>query len=571
MAAIENLKLQVTADIAKAVAKLEDLQEELQDVAESIEAVDAVGDEGVTVRTHVDGVTDDLARIRAQLAAFEAGTHLNVDSSVDAAGGALPGPNIAGALPAPPGFTPDADRGGGDGFNFSRVFRRLKGSLSDTVESVRDVDIRMSDLHNLLATLVPLMVVFIGAIPAAITAIYGLAAAAVTAAGAMAALAGFGALGVGLEDGQFQMENLSEVVDEVRNDFIDAFAPLAERLEPLFRDAIDGLDPFFQAIANTGDALMELTDEARAFGAFIMDFVPGALTALAGLVESLSPVLADIGRAINENFNTFVRQLVFWTKQAVPVVASLVQTIINALPTIVDLGIQFAVVANAVLNVVGLLWRLLTINGLLAEGMGLLVGALLVAATAFSLLNKVIFGFVAKAMTSAIASVYRFMVALATASSQMTLFGSTALANAISSLIGFTASIFSSIAGLLGFQVAAWKAAIAAAAFWTAVTVGLALPLLGMISGMAAGFLGLSDSVDQATSSLKEFDRVSSRTSGGFNPYSGNPPDEGAAAAGVVGRNGTVINFEGNGDPDDDASTARYTSFRQGRTTGGVN
>jgi uncharacterized protein YoxC len=571
MAAIENLKLQVTADIAKAVAKLEDLQEELQDVAESIEAVDAVGDEGVSVRTSVDGVTNDLARIRAELAAFEAGTHLNIDSSVDAAGGALPGPGIAGALPPPPGYTP-GDGGRDGGFDFSRMFRRLADSIGDATESIRDVNIRMSDLHNLMATLVPLLVVFIGAIPAVVTALVGLAAAAVTAAGAMAALAGFGALGVGLEDGQFQMDNLSDVVDEVRDDFIDAFAPLAERLEPLFRDMIDAIDPFFQAIANTGDALMELTDEARAFGGFLMDFVPDALGTLAGLVEALSPVLADIGRAINENFNTFVRQLVFWTKQAVPVVASLVQTIIQALPTIVDLGIQFAIVANAVLNIIGLLWTLLTVNGLLADGMGLMVGTLLVAITAFSLLNKVVLGFVGKALVSAITSLFRFMTALATANSQMAIFGSTTLASAVSSLISFTAGIFSSIAGLFGFSVAAWQAAIAAAAFWTAVTIGLALPLLGLISGMASEFLGLSDSVDQATSSLKEFDRVSSRASGGgINPYGGGPPDEGAAAAGVVGRNGTVINFEGNGDPDDDASTARYTSFRQGRTTGGTN
>jgi hypothetical protein len=543
MASIENLKLQVTADIAKAVAKLEDLQEELQDVAESIEAVDAVGDEGVTVRTNVDGVSNDLARIRAQLAAFEAGTHLDIDSSVDATGGALPGPNIAGALPAPPDHVPGGGGGRDGGFNFSRVFRRLKGSLSDTVESIRDVDIRMSDLHNLLATLVPLMVVFIGALPAVITAIYGLAAAAVTAAGAMAALAGFGALGVGLEDGQFQMENLSEVVDEVRNDFIDAFAPLAERLEPLFRDAIDALDPFFQSIANTGDALMELTDEARAFGAFIMDFVPGALTALAGLVEALSPILADIGQAINENFGTFVQQLVFWTKQAVPVVASLVQTIIKALPTIIDLGIQFAIIANAVLNVVGLLWQLLTLNGMLAEGMGLLIGAILVAITAFSLLNKVMVGFVGTAIKSAIVSLYQFIGSLIS--------GSAAAGT-------FSASVFSATGAL--------------AAFMTLATLGAATVLVGMALSAASGFLGLADSVDQATSSLREFDRVSSRASGGgVNPYSGDPPDEGSAAAGVVGRNGTVINFEGNGDPDDDASTARYTSFRQGRTTGGTN
>ena len=622
MAAIENLELQVTADISRALAKLEDLQEELQDVAEAIEAVDAQGADGIDVRTDVDSIDDDLARMQGRIEAFEAANKINIDTDVDRTGApALPPPDydfgantrmaenvipdefaaMAQADPdfggfnvgTGPGATGAFDNlgeqiaqaasagagvaGGLDMSRRSRITKKLTKNLSKMSERLRDgwqqlnnFNIRMSDIHNMLAALIPLLFVFIGSIPAVITAVLGLAAAAVTAAAALAAIAGFGAMGVALEGGQMDMENLTEVWDDIKESFIEAFAPLAEQLEPLFRDAVDGLGRFFQAIANQGDALMELTDEARAFGGFLMDFVPGALRTLAGLVEGLEPILSNIGQAINNNFSSFVRQLVYWTEQAVPVVADLVQTFISALPTIIQISIQFADVANEVLKVIGAFWRLITLNGLLSDEMGYLIAGLLVAATAFALLSKTVMQFALKSMWSAILSLNKFILGLWRANTAVTVFGSTTLGSAISGLIGFTASLISSIAGLLGFEISAWKAAIAAAAFWTAVTIGLALPLLGMISGMAAGFLGLSGSIDEATSSLKEFDRVAGRTEGGFNPYGGDPPSSGAGAATSGGGN-TTINIESNGDANEDASNARYVSFRQGRTTGGGN
>lgn len=607
--ALENLELEVTANIAKAVAKLEDLQEELQNVAEKIEAVDQIGTEGISIRTTVDGIEDDLAILKTRKEAFEAANKIELDSEVDTnfadletllMGGTsgdrslndlfdvsgrdtaispstapteiIDSTRVFSADPDMPSPQDILDRHGDDDTtqNLRKKFKRLGDQATKLRKRMQGFNLRMSDVHNLFASLIPVLFVFVGAVPAVITAVYGLAAAAGTAAAALLAIGGFGALGVALEDGQFNMDNLTEVFDEVREGFIDAFAPLAERLEPLFDDAVDGLVILFEQVAQSGDALMELTDEARAFGGFVMDFLPGALRALAGLVEGLSPLLADIGQAINDNFNSFVRQLVYWTDQAVPVVASLIQTIVAALPTIISMGIQFAAVANEILGLIGLLWQVITVNGALAGGMGYLISTLLLAATAVSLLNKQVFIYAGKALKFALTRLYSFIMAQ-TAATWAATAQTTALGRLIGALVGFTSSIIKSIAGLFGFTVASSTAAKAAALFWTAVSAGVMIGLLGLVTSMASNFLGLSNSIDQATSSLKEFDRVSGRTSGGFNPYGGDPPSSGAGAATVGSGGGTTINIESSGDPNEDSSNARYVSFKQGRTTGGTN
>lgn len=604
MAAIENLEIVVDVDIASAIAQLEELQDELQNVAEKIEAVDAIGQEGIDIRTHVDDLDTELARLQGEIMAFEAANSIDIDTDVDdeivfpdvTDAPALPPPDFGSHTRVAGNVIPDhfasmaqaeVDFGGfnvprefggrmSDRDDLFRRFRRRLSSLSDKFNNVRNTldefDIRMSDIHNTLATLVPLLFVFIGAIPAVVTALVGLATAAVTAAAALATLAGLGALGVGMEGGEFQMENLTEVWEQIQEDFIEAFAPLAERLEPLFRDAVDGLGRLFQAIANQGDALMELTDEARAFGGFIMDFVPDALRTLAALVEALSPIFAQIGRAISENFEGAMRTLVQLTAEAIPAVARLVQTIVKALPTIVRIGIQFAHWANIILETIGVVWEVITVFGALDGAMGHLIALGLVFASTVALLNKALIGLAIKGIWNAITGLVQLFYALAASNTQMALFGSTTLGAALSGLVSFTASIIRAIPVIGSLISSLIGATMAAAAFWSVVTLGAAAIALPAIADMATGFLGLSDSIDAATSSLKDFDRVSSRTSGNFNPYEGeNPPTDGAAAATGGRAQKTVINIESSGDPNEDASNARYASFRQGRTTGGTN
>lgn len=573
MAAIENLEIIVDVDIASAIADLKKLQEELKDVAEAISMADARGTEGIDIDTEVHGVDREIAQAMAKIEAAEAMMSFDIPANVRPAlpapggpAGALPAPQIAGALPAP--------TGGPGGMNRRIIPGRVRNfarSLRKATNAADNFDLRMSDMHNLLAALIPVLIVFLGTLPAVITALVGLAGAALAAAASLAAIVGFGAMGVALEDGQFNMDNLTEVWEDIRTEFIDAFAPLAERLEPLFMDGIDALGRFFQEIANQGDALMELTDEARAFGGFIMDFFPSALRTLASLVEALAPMLGDIGKAIENNFNDWVRELVRLTARAIDPVSALIQKILASIPTLVEIGSQFAVVATMVLDFIGVLWTVITVGGLFDNIIGTAIASMLVLATAISLANKALIGFIVRGIWTAARALQSYMVSAYMATSATTLFGSTALASAVSSLIAFTASIIQSAVALVGFSLSAFQAAAAAAAFWTAVTLGGAIFLVGIVAGLATEFMGLSSRIDQATSSLKEFDRVSGRTKGGFNPYGGDPPSSGAGAASGGSGSQTVINVESSGDAQDDRSNARYVSFRQGRTTGGNN
>lgn len=605
MAAIENLELIVDADISSAVANLEKLQEELQDIIDNIETVDRRGDEGIDIASRVDGVENELARVESELEAFEVGEALEVDFDIDGAvkefselesmiktfeathdvdvgtdiKKPLMGPGFQ-TLGAPQAASPSElsagmswlfDDDGGRDLDFSDIFRRLRRSTSKLRDRFDDFDIRMSDLHNLLAKMVPLLVVFIGTIPALATAFVGLAAAAIAAASALVALAGFGALGVGLEGGEFQMDNLTDVLEEVRDDFIEAFAPLAERLEPLFRDAIDGLDFFFQAVADQGDALMELTDEARAFGRFMTDWIPGVLRSVAAMAEAFAPVFADFADWLDEA--NILRDFTELTMEALPAIKNMISIILDMLPALVRMSIGFTIVANAILKVLGFVGKLLSMLGISPEVFGLVTGSLLAMATAIFILNSSFIKLAVKGLALATISMYQFWLSVLTAEKSLLAMAASAIVSAISSIYSLVTALFTGSSALGVFTISAYQAAAAAAALLTILTLGVAAAtIVPMAMSAAAAFTGMSDSIQGATSSLKEFDRVAGRTEGNFNPYGGNNPPAGGGAAANGSRGArTVINIESSNDRHENRSNARYATFRQGRTTGSEN
>jgi len=678
MATVENLEIIVDVDISKALAKLQDLQDELEDLANSISTVDRRGTEGISVRTRLDDLDAQLTELQTKIEAFEAANSVDIPVNMDgdgfdiADGGGIDGTlsindmNVAandvtvvgkgGSLSdavsdslsdlnietsdgtrtdverterAVSRFSvePDAfdfldmsheeflgrsglnfdDTAGLDdemfeafadadldfgGFNVERgrginvgadrrdrgLFQHLRrgansllGSFRDMRSSINEFDLRMSDLHNMMARLIPLLVVFIGVIPAAYSALVGLASAAVAAAAGLAALTALGALGLALEGGQVDMQNLTEAFQDIQDAFIESFAPLAERLEPLFLDGLSALERFFQMVASRGDTLMELTDEARAFGGFLLNFVPDALQTLGALVEALGPIFGDIGTFIDQNFNQIVRTLVRTTAEAVPVIAKMALMIGRALPALIEMSVGFAQVANVVMQVIGLIFTLVGALGLGPRAFGFVTAAALSAASAIALLNTQIVAFAGRVIASAIISVYQFWAGLMAASSATTYLASTTIGSAIVSVYSFISSLLAGEVALFSFTGATFSATSALAAFLTLATFGAAAAVLvPMAVSAAAAFTGLSGSIDSATSSLKEFDRVSGRADTDMNPYD---PPSGPSGAGAATQGGgtTVINLESSGDADEDRSNARYVTFRNGRTTGGNN
>jgi len=121
----------------------------------------------------------------------------------------------------------------------------------------------------------------------------------------------------------------------------------------------------------------------------------------------------------------------------------------------------------------------------------------------------------------------------------------------------------------------AFTATGALAALMTVASLGVLAGLAAVALGVASNFLGVADSIDAATNSMRDFNRVSGRTSGGgFNPYGG-APESGAASAGSTtgvgggGSGGATINVESSGKREEDKSRTQKMQWYQGRTSGG--
>lgn len=595
MAPVENLEIIVDVNIAEAIEDLEKLKDELNEVALQIERVDKKGTEGISINTRVDEIDDDLAKLRAKIEAFESTTDLDIDTDTQSAfpstlsSRAVSAGNIGGGGGMPPiaefaemlsdGDVPNVNlieqrRGGGDGGRrgLVRRLRNLKSSIGDTLGNMSEFDLRMTDMHNALATLVPMLIVFIGVVPTAYAALATLAAAAFTAAGALAAIGGLGLLGAAGGGQRPSMENIQEELSEVVDMFWEAFAPLAEALAPVFEDALDGLERFFEAIAAEGDALMTLVDEMRAFGGFVMDFFPSMLRTLSATLEALAPLFAAMGDFLGDEFQSIMRDLVRVTLEAAPVLAQLAMEIGNMLMALSELGVGFAQVALIAVKFIGLIADLFALFGIGREQLGFLIGATLMFASAVALANTALIKFAASGLKTAIVGIYNFWAGIIASQGALSIFSTTTLVQAIKSLGSFVVSVLTGSASLMALASSALTATGAVAALMTILTLGAAIALVGVATSIATSFFTMADGIDQATSSLKEFDRVAGRTEGtDFNPYEGDVPagarsGSGASRAGSGG--GVTINYESQNDTGDDQSNLDKTAWRASRTTG---
>lgn len=577
MAAIENLEIVVDVDISDALADLQALQEELEAVAREIRSLRREGRRGFTVQSDVESIADDLTRLEYQIKAFERMNEINIGANVDGiGGGAISRGGGGGGAATRTTKSPLAALAGiRDSDGLMDGIKNLRGAFSQMAEESSLTNINMADMHNVLARLVPLILVFIGAIPAAVAAIYSLAAAAATAAASFAAIAGFGALGLAMEDGQLNMQNLSDAFNEVRDDFLDAFAPLANRLQPLFEDALGGLETLFNAIADEGDALVALTDEARAFGGFILNFLPMALRSLAAFADSMSSAFSGIGDFLRENFGAVLRELVKVTMEALPAVSQLALVIGRALPAIIEMSAGFAQVLTYVIQFIGAMASVVGLLGLGNRAIGFVVASLLSLISVVALGSTIIGSVFVSSIISAIGSLYTFILSAHGASGALGVLGSTMLGTALSAVVNFVAGLITSIGALFGFTIATYQAAAAAAALVTILTLGAGLAIVGLATTAAGAFTSMAGSIDSATQSLKEFDKVQSGVSGsgfggsGDNPYGYDPNNPDNDPTGGSGMGVTVFNVESSGDPDEDRSNLEHADWLSGRTTGG--
>jgi len=168
--------------------------------------------------------------------------------------------------------------------------RNLIERLDGAEQEFKDIRFTMGQFHDIIAALIPLVGIFVGAMPAAITGIVALGGAALAAAGALAGITALGAMGVSLQQsGELSMDPLNEMFNDVGDAFIDAFAPLSMTFAPLIRDAARELETLMGPLATAASGLQMFTDEFQAVTQLAGDALPSMVSLSLRFADAVMP------------------------------------------------------------------------------------------------------------------------------------------------------------------------------------------------------------------------------------------------------------------------------------------
>jgi len=362
-------------------------------------------------------------------------------------------------------------------------------SLDGLRESITEMDVGMSDFYDILATMLPLLFTFVGAMPAAIAAVGGLATAAVGAAAALGAIGGLGLMGAAMAQnggGMPSMEDIGDVLDELPNEFFEAFSGIAEQLAPTFESGLEGLYTFFDELADRGDVLLNLREEAEAFGGFLLNYLPNAIAALGQFADAASPIFGGIGQWLM--VTDIIGGLAEVTNEALPALYAITNIIVDAIPSIIRLSIGFLEMSAAILGVMsvigGFIKAAVTLFGIFDGGLkwlGVGIGMFLAMTTVVLALKKL-----------------------------WTTWNALTMLTAGKTLPALISSLSLSNITLMGTAAALAKVA----AMAVVATGGLALVGAG-VSALASKFSILDGNISSATDSLSDFDSMQGNYGGG--------------------------------------------------------
>lgn len=414
-----------------------------------------------------------------------------------------------------------------------RVIRDLNANMGDFGDSMRHTmsaadkaadsfelsNLRMSDLHNALAKVMPLLFVMIGSLPAIIAGLVAVAAAAFSAAAALAAITGFGALGAAMARGDGDIgEGFTDILEEIQDDFMDAFSPLARRLEPVFESFVEGLGRMFQEIANMENVLFNVVDEARSAGSFLSDFLVGTIEAMGRMADAFGPVFGMIGEALEDM--DLLRNLTQFMADILPEMVMFVGVVADMIVSLVKMSEGFLLVTAGILGTLNAFFSLIEVLPITKKQFGVLLASVLTLVSGMLILNSAII----PATISALFGLGKSLLA------------------AVVAFTDYTAAAFFSAAGSL----AAAKAILVLVGALT-LGIGALVAAVGITSALGNSFGGLSTDIDSATDSLRSFRKEQNRMSG-RNPYR-DPNVQRGDFASPAGSGGDVnVTIEGDAD-----------------------
>jgi hypothetical protein len=364
------------------------------------------------------------------------------------------------------------------------------GGLEKMFHALDDLDVGMTDFYDMLAAVLPLLLNFVAAMPAAIAAVGGLATAALGAAAALGGIAGLGLLGAASQNaggGMPEMEDFTDVLSDIRDMFFEAFEPLATKLAPMFEKGLSGLERFFNELAARGGALLDFRNEAEAFGDFMIDFLAIGIAKITRFADAMSPVFSAFGDWLEGT--DIIGKFAWATRIALGGLVLLGSEIVNILPAVIKLSSGFLIMSGFILSFfdgVGKLIGILPISGRL---LGMLVGSFLALTTAMLIAIKV-----------------------------QNIWTGTTIANAITSMGAFIKSVIAGEATLTNYIRTTYASAAATLTLANAIkallaATGIGLVLVG-VQTLVEQFGLLESNISGATDSLKEFERTSNRMEG---------------------------------------------------------
>lgn len=349
--------------------------------------------------------------------------------------------------------------------------------LREAFKDFKQLRLSMGMFMNLMASLLPILGVFAGALPAAIAGVAALGAAALAAAAAMYGIAGLGVMALAMEGGEWDFQALKEDVQGLIRTFMDAFGPLANAIEPMMLDLMGNVQMAMFGVAQHMRPLLDLTDEAR-----------GAFNTLLGLVgpfaedtirfaEAVMPVfemLGDIG--MNIDMYAVLGDILAKT---LPLLAGIASMIGNALPMIYDISLGFLAVATAVTYLITGFLRLIDIVPFAGQLLGYLTGITLSLLTATALYSLAT-GTLVSRLGALVVAAGKYVAAMIT--KIWVTYGATAAVGAL----------VASLTVLLGI---------------------LSLGIIPIIGGVSSQFSVLGSDIKDATGSLRAFNKEAGRVS----------------------------------------------------------
>lgn len=358
----------------------------------------------------------------------------------------------------------------------------------------KNLHFTMGTFHQLFAAMMPLLGIFVGALPAAIVGVGALATAALGAAGALAGIVGLGAMGIMMQgEGGMSMEPLREQLSDLKDSFVDAFAPLAQQFAPLVEEAIDEIDNMMGPLATASTHLQLFRGEFRGLVNFIHDAVPSFVADLLRFTNTVRPLLVSVGSFL-ANID-FLRFFAAELSRAITPLANMAAAISEMIPGIVRASQGFLAFAAGITMAVLAVSKLLNLLPISAEAIGGMISAMLLLGTATSL------------YTIAANSALTATLGLATG----------LLADAVGALLTYIPALSTATAATWGYYIAA-----------AAVLGLLTLGLVPAVSSLASSFSILGGEIGQARKELEKFGMAQGNLdgdlgvmgNGGSNPYS---------------------------------------------------